>query len=1740
MTSSRSASLQQRLVLPLGRRRNDKGKGGKGAGGGGGGGGSGGGGGGGGGRGGGGRGGGFGGSGGGGSGGGGGGRGGGGGGGGSGGGAGRGRAVQWGPQHQPRSRETPSPQQLREWYAGRQGSGGAGPCEYNLRTGDRTEEQCGSQHATQRCFGRLTDAWRTQFPDASEIPRWGDLFRSGVAIFDLDFDAILAAMYAVTDCAEGDCYVCVPPDTGIEAAALGASETVAPGAGESALSGTAPAQVLHTFTLDSGASRSFFRDRTTLTPLSRTAAVYLADPSGGPVLAHYSPVLPSPAAPSGSLSGLYLPSFSTNLVSGADLQDGGVDQFTLSSQRVTHCMCARTGRHLATYTRRPGSSLYTLTTESPPVAASGQVAASSQVFAAASRSGPESAPCSCRLLSHQTLLWHHRLGHPSLPRLRGMASRILGHERYFLLVVNDFSRYTSVFPLRRKDEVTEVLIDWIRVARLQLRERFGSDFPVLRLHSDRGGEFSSDLLRAFCRAEGIRQTFTLPASPQQNGIVERRIGMVTDVARTSMIHAAAPQFLWPFAVQYAAHQINLHPQVSMPETSPTLRWTGKVGDASAFRVWGQAFVRDLSADKLSSRAVPCVFLGFPPDAPGWQFYHPTSRRVLSSQGITFDESVPYYRLFPYRTAPLPPPPPLFLTPGPPPVDPLPPQGPAPSSVSKVDAVEPVEVAVDSGDSRGAEPAGARSGGAEHEHADPGGAGSGGAEPGVAESGGAEPDGAGPRGPLGALSRRELPSPQELREWFARRWRRAAVAGGATGAGGSTAAGGAGATGPGGARTGGSGAAGPCGATGAGATGGAGAGGAAGVGATRGTGAGATASSGGPAGAGAAGGTGAGGAAGAGAPVGAVVGTTGAAKGAAGAGGAAGVGADAGGAGAVSAGSGGAARSRPYFFPLLEQVLGLPHSSGPPPSLECPPTVQSESQLQLASPLPAPSPYAGPTRGLAERREPESRPSSPESRSARTSRRVPRQRPPAVPGTHQMALRPSTAPQRVPLPSPPESSLLALADPESDSLRAASPTVTHFLATVVTDPSFESTTASALVSELVDFAAHCHLDYAASLVAESESDCPPSVGGECALSTDVLEDRQEEFQCFTAALPHHVSMLLAPEGDLDAPDIPTPRSYAEAIEGPYPSQLQSAMDVEMAFWNSTGTYVDEVPPPGANIVSGMWIFRVKRPPGSPPAFKARYVARGFSQRQGRDYKLHSLDFSTAFLQGSLHEEIWLHRPPGFTGTTLAALGFLRTDTLLPLFYILMYVDDLVFATVDTAGLAHVKARCTITLTQSHMVQQVLQRFNFTYSSPQATPLSTRHSLSALPSDESVEPSGPYPELVGCLMYLMTCSRPDLAYPLSILACSVAPGRHRPKHMAAAKRVLRYLCSTSGMGLVLGGRSPVVLTGHADASWVDDPATQRSSQGYTFSLGSGSVAWRSTRSSSFLNSSCEAEIYAGAMAAQELRWLTYLLTDLGELPRSPPVLFVDNKAMLALCREHRLEHRTKHIALRYFLARELQQCGQLRLAYVASQANIADVFTKALQHCDHQRFCTMLAVPPYRATLPCATSATTAATAATAATAPTTAMASPTVLTFDAKGRAVDFDVWVDDLQLFLQCDSRDGVSLFDHTSGGSTAPAATTDSTVHSQWTTRDAVAHLAVRSHLPPAEHAHFGQYKTAQSLYDAVVARYSSPTTAALSRLMLPYLFLDLAAFATVTDLVAHLRTSDARYHAALPTDFK
>ncbi|CAI7810380.1 unnamed protein product, partial [Closterium sp. NIES-53] len=565
-------------------------------------------------------------------------------------------------------------------------------------------------------------------------------------------------------------------------------------------------------------------------------------------------------------------------------------------------------------------------------------------------------------------------------------------------------------------------------------------------------------------------------------------------------------------------------------------------------------------------------------------------------------------------------------------------------------------------------------------------------------------------------RSETPSPQQLHEWFAQRGTGAAGAGdsaarytGARGAGVTAGAGGTRGTAaarPGGARTWGTGAAGTDGDGGAGAgdptePGAAGARGAGAIGAgARGTGAGGT------------------------------------------------------GAGALDLGAGGAGgtvRPRPYFVPILQQVLGVLSSTGLPPPLLCPPPDQSQLLLQPASLLHAPSPYTEQTGGLTERREPGSRPASPIC----TGRRVPRPCPPPVPGTYAMALRPSSVPLRVPLPPPPESSLPVILDPESDHACAASPTVSRLLATVVTDPSFQSTAMSALVAELVDFIAAYRLDYATSLVAESESATPPSVGGKCALGTDVLEDRKEDFECLAAA----------------------------AIKGPYSSQWQAAMDAEMASWKSTCTYVNAIPPSRANIVDGMWIFKVKRPSGP------QHFGFQFSSPQPTP-----LSTSHSLSSPPLDESVEPSGPyPELVGCLMYLMTCTRPDLAYPLSLLARYVapdrhrkkrhncTDLgELRSYLGLRITRDRARRTITLTQSHMMHHVLQSFGFQFSSQQPTPLSTGHSLSAPPSDECVEPSGPYPELVGCLMYLMTCTRPDLAYPLSLLAHYVAPGRHRKVH------------------------------------------------------------------------------------------------------------------------------------------------------------------------------------------------------------------------------------------------------------------------------------------------------------------------------------------------------------------------
>ncbi|CAI7877203.1 unnamed protein product [Closterium sp. NIES-53] len=451
------------------------------------------------------------------------------------------------------------------------------------------------------------------------------------------------------------------------------------------------------------------------------------------------------------------------------------------------------------------------------------------------------------------------------------------------------------------------------------------------------------------------------------------------------------------------------------------------------------------------------------------------------------------------------------------------------------------------------------------------------------------------------------------------------------------------------------------------------------------------------------------------------------------------------------------------------------------------------------------------------------------------------------GPFHLVIRSRVPPPPI-LPQPPESSLIVFHDPLSDYLRA---------------------------SRTVSLALPLPTVHLVSGPARS-----PFSGGAPVFPPEVLEDRQFELGFLVAAIPHLCTMLLAPEGDPDALDIPIPRNHAEAVSGPWASYWIAAKEAVMASYSSTGTYVDAVPPPGANVFSGMWLHKVKQLPRAPPVFKARYVARGFSQREG-------VDFFQTFAPTPKMTTLWAPREWHNTlRATLAALDLFPSSADPSLFvrrgstpfFVLVYVDDLVFATPDRRALASVKEELQRRHTSTDLGELqhylgILTRFCFPFSKVQPTPLAVDHGSTAPPSDEPFESSGPYPEVVGYLM------------------------------------VAKYVASTSGMGLVLGGKQPAALTGYLDSSWADDAESLRSTQGYCFSLGTGAVSWRSTWASSVSSSICEAEVYDAAMA-----------TFAGCLSSSPTLVS--------------------------------------GLALPQSYSLTTDIFSKALPPCAHQRFCTQL--------------------------------------------------------------------------------------------------------------------------------------------------------------------------------------
>ena len=502
-----------------------------------------------------------------------------------------------------------------------------------------------------------------------------------------------------------------------------------------------------------------------------------------------------------------------------------------------------------------------------------------------------------------------------------------------------------------------------------------------------------------------------------------------------------------------------------------------------------------------------------------------------------------------------------------------------------------------------------------------------------------------------------------------------------------------------------------------------------------------------------------------------------------------------------------------------------------------------------------------------------------------------------------------------------------------------------------------------------------------------------------------------------------------------------RTYAEAMARPDAADWELACESEKRAFENLGIYEVVPRPTDRKVVGSKWVFRIKRGPNSTiQKYKARVVAQGFTQIEGIDYnetfapvaklaslrailaiaaerdlELHQMDVKSAYLNGSLSNELFMAPPPGFNipegmvlrlikavyGTkqggrvwyeeirgTLQDMGYTRTDADHAVFtrgagtalaVIALYVDDITMvasnlATIDRdkqalhrayemtdlgelswiLGMHVVRDRTlgTISLSQEKYSLEVLARFNKTDVRPVSTPTLTNEHLGKV--EEAQVDVKIYQSALGALMYPMLGSRPDLAYTVAALGRHAAcPGTD---HQRALDRAFGYLRGTSDQHLVYQRGLPngATLQGFVDADWASDVNDRKSTSGFVFTLAGAAISWSCKKQNVIALSSTEAEYVAAAHAAKEAVWLRRLLTTLGLDLTDPTVLHVDNQSAIAIARNPEFHDRTKHIEVRHHFLRKLVDDEQIMPTYLATGDQLADALTKGLSREKHEKF------------------------------------------------------------------------------------------------------------------------------------------------------------------------------------------
>lgn len=491
----------------------------------------------------------------------------------------------------------------------------------------------------------------------------------------------------------------------------------------------------------------------------------------------------------------------------------------------------------------------------------------------------------------------------------------------------------------------------------------------------------------------------------------------------------------------------------------------------------------------------------------------------------------------------------------------------------------------------------------------------------------------------------------------------------------------------------------------------------------------------------------------------------------------------------------------------------------------------------------------------------------------------------------------------------------------------------------------------------------------------------------------------------------------------------PSDAKEALESDENVHWKKAMDEEMGSHRKNETWELVQLPQNCTAIAGKWVFKRKmNNNGEVIRYKARFVAKGFAQRYGRDYyetfspvvrhttirfllamavkngmQIFQMDAETAFLQGDLHENVYMRQAQNYddkTGRvyrlkkaiyglkqasrmwniklneTLLKDGFTRCKTDPCVYYkkgivLAVYVDDFLILYRKDDELAKLRqmlhahfnmkdiglaSSCLginikqgsdfIEIDQSHYVKQILKRFGMEKckSAPTPSDLNQKLSITMFNEENSLVGKVPYQEIIGSLLYLSGATRPDIAFAVNDL--SRFNNNHSEPHWKALKRILRYLRGSINLKIRYERTANNKIIAFSDADWGADIDKRRSCTGYVIKMTGGAVSWCSQRQPIVALSSTESEYIALSTAVREILWIKQLSRECDEYAQNGVEIFCDNQSAINIGEVEAYRQRSKHIDIRFHHIREQIEKGVIALKYIETEKMVADLLTKAV--------------------------------------------------------------------------------------------------------------------------------------------------------------------------------------------------